>query len=144
MKFKFFQSILLHECLKPSFSKRASTYLCLDILLHDIKTDVCEDKIPNILAKLSFFVKFCSWNSDCFLPNFGGIGIISPLHGTTYIGLMSFGSRPSNQYIAKKDWFENGNIIILISHGENIIVDDNITRIDFFAIKIQYHFANRS
>ncbi len=88
-------------------------------------------------------VDFHWWYPERFLPDFGGPRIVSAWHGSPDIGLMPLGSRPGYEFIFVKNRLIDSHIVVLIPQRENIVMEDDITRIDLLAEVIHDVLAHR-
>ena len=144
MGFECSDSIFFYQRLESPFAQSTGTDLCFNIFLNHGEPNVGKNEIPHIFTKLTLFIELHSRNTNGFLPNFRGIGIVTALHRTANICLMSFCRSPTNQSVIVENGFENCYIIILVAHGKNIIMDYNITGENVFAILVNNHTANGS
>ena len=142
MRLEDIQTVAVDELQKFPFSDYAASDLRLHVLRHDVEADVREDQVPHVLPEFSLLVDLHRGNPECLLPYLRGVGVVAPLHAPADIGLVTLAGRPGHQLVLIKDGLVNGHVVVLVPHGEDIVVEDDVARVDLITEILDDVFAH--
>ena len=136
------ESAALDQFLHCPLCDHATADLGGDIFFDNLEPDIGEYQVPDIIASLAFLVDLQRRDSKCFLPDFPGFRVVATRHAAADVCLVSLACRPGNQLFVDKDRLEDRYIVVLVALRENIVVQENVARIDLITEVGENSFTN--
>jgi len=92
--------------------------------------DIERDHVEDVLAQSAGLVELDRRNTQAFLPDFGGIGIVRTMGGAADVALMRAGDGPEQPLATAKDRHEGGHVRQMAAAVIGIVHQDHVARRD--------------
>jgi len=135
--------VLLEEPEHAALAHDAGADLGAQVLANDVEADVGEDEIPDVPPELPLFVDLDGRDAERFLPDLGRVRVVSPRDRPPDVGLVSLGGGPGDELVLEEDRFVDGDVVVLVSHAEDVVVEDDVSGMDVVTVVVEDVLAYR-
>ncbi len=127
---KTLEAVFFQQFLHAALADGTGAHLRPHIMLHDVEANVGENKVPHVFSKFAALIDLDRRNPQAFLPDLGGIRVVAAGHRAADVGLVALCGRPCDQLAFKEDRLEDGDVVVLVAHGEDVVVKYHVAVIN--------------
>ena len=134
---------LLDQRRQAPLADGAAADLGAHVGLDDGQADVGEDEVPHVPAQDAALDHLDRRDAQRLLPDLGGGRVVAAAHGAADVGHVPLGGGPADQRPGHEDGLEGGHVVVLVAQGEDVVVEEDVPRVDLAAEALGDVLAHR-